>query len=148
MQFFETPTFSTKQSIFLAYTRPVGGNDPSAGWQRLSHLAGEGDALKALQETIVRVRFGPTSQDLRRQLGAIASLPPVREQAVSLLANEVRTMLATEPVAAAVLLEVMVRGYELLERPVDAVEAMEQLVSLAPENVEHLLSLASRYTQL
>ncbi|HEY5951765.1 MAG TPA: tetratricopeptide repeat protein [Kofleriaceae bacterium] len=94
------------------------------------------------------MRFAPNNQELRRQLRAIASLPSVREAAITVLANQVRSALCDEPVVAAALLEVLVRGYELLDRPVEAVAAMEQLVALAPDHVEHLLGLASRCENL
>jgi tetratricopeptide (TPR) repeat protein len=124
------------------------GDDRSRGWQRLSRLASEGDALEALHETIVRVRFAPQNQELGRQLRAIASLPVVREAAANALVNEVRSALCDEPAAAAVFLEILVRVYEMLDRPVEAVAAMEQLVALAPDNVEHLLDYASRCANL
>jgi tetratricopeptide (TPR) repeat protein len=126
----------------------VDADERSAGWQRISRLASDGDALTSLQELLVRVRFAPANQELRRQLRAIASLPNVREQATAVLAQEVRTSLVDEPAAAGAFLEVLVRVYELLDRPVEAVAAMEQLVALAPDNVEHLLGFAARCLNL
>src|SRR5687767_10347981 len=100
----------------------MGGDDRSRSWEMLSRLTTEAEALVALDETIIRVRFAaqfaPDNQELRRRLRAIASLPSVREVAVSVLDIEVGKALCDEPAAAAALLEVLVSTLELLDRPV------------------------------
>src|SRR5678816_3645573 len=116
----------------------MGPDDPSRGWQPLTSLSSHADIMAALDDAIVRVRFAPQSPDTRRRLRALAALPAVREPAIGVLKEQARRALIQEPAAAAVLLEVLVRTYESLDRPVEAIDAMEQLVALTPDSVDHL----------
>ena len=124
------------------------GDDRSRGWQPLTSLSSDDEIVSALQDAINRVRFAPGNNDVRRRLRAVAGLPALRERAVGILREEVRRALTDEPDAAAVFLEVLVRMFETLDRPVEAVAAMDQLVALVPDNVEHLQALASRCVSL
>ncbi|HEU0033941.1 MAG TPA: tetratricopeptide repeat protein [Kofleriaceae bacterium] len=125
----------------------MGAEDPSRGWQPPTALS-EADAMTALDEAIVRVRFSPQNLELRRRLRAIATLPSLGDRAVALLGDAVGSTLCDEPIAAAALLEVLVHTLETFDRPVEAVTAAEQLVALAPDNVQNLLGLANRCVAL
>src|SRR6266545_667151 len=98
----------------------MGSDDRSQGWQPLTSATSDADALQALRDAIVRVRFAPASQELRRRLRGLAALPRLRLPAISILANEVPGALCEEPAAAAVFLDVLVRVYDTLDRPVEA----------------------------
>jgi tetratricopeptide (TPR) repeat protein len=97
-----------------------------------------------LRQSIAAVHAAPQNQDSRRRLRALVSMPALLEASVPILAEEARNALCDAPATAAIFLELLVHLLEVLDRPLEAVTTLEQLVALAPDNVDYLHAFGLR----
>ena len=121
----------------------MGGDDSTWRFQR-ARPAAAADPLQALRNAIVAVRDAPHDADARRELRALATEQQSWEQLAVLLADEARAAFA-KPELAAVFYEELAELHEILDQQLEAIAAMERVVTLVPDNAEHHDRLAWLY---
>jgi tetratricopeptide (TPR) repeat protein len=100
--------------------------------------------MQVLRGAIAAVRATPSDGDARRRLRAIAVEHGMLETLAVLLADEARAAGDRTEVAAAFYEEVA-EVHESLDQPLETIAAMEKVVSLVPDDIEHLDRLAWLY---
>ena len=114
-------------------------------WQRLSPAERrEVDPLHALRNAISAVRNEPRDGEARRRLRALGVDQGSWEQLALLLTDEARAA-EDRPEVAAAFYEELADVHENLDQPFDQIAAMEAVVRLVPDAVEHLDRLAWLY---
>ncbi|HSD90138.1 MAG TPA: tetratricopeptide repeat protein, partial [Kofleriaceae bacterium] len=113
-------------------------------WQRLSSPALDADPVHALRGAIAQVRNAPRDQELRRQLRALAAEQGSWETLALLLEDEARAAHKKPPLAAA-MFEELADVHENLDQPLESIAAMENVVGLEPDDVQHHDRLAWLY---
>ncbi|HUJ60820.1 MAG TPA: hypothetical protein VLX92_20095, partial [Kofleriaceae bacterium] len=108
-------------------------------WRRISQA--DDDPVQLLRAAILAVRAAPGDAEQRRRLHARATAAP--EQAALLIADEARA--ADRDEVAAAFYEELADLHEDLDQPLETIAAMEQLVALAPGEVDHRDRLARLY---
>src|SRR3954471_11378569 len=108
--------------------------------------AGDGatDPVHALRTALAEVRNAPRDQEARRQLRALAAEQGSWETLALLLEDEARAA-AKKPQVQAAILEELADVHENLDQSVEAIGAMEAVVELEPDSVEHHDRLAWLY---
>jgi len=112
-------------------------------WQRLD-LSEDVDPIQALRLAIAEVRNAPRDQEARRKLRALAADQGAWEQLALLLEDEARAAVKRPEIAAA-FLEELADVHENLDQPLETITAMEAVVELEPDNLEHHDRLAWLY---
>jgi tetratricopeptide (TPR) repeat protein len=97
----------------------------------------------ALRKAIGDVRDAPRDPEARRALRALADDQASREQLARILADEARA--AADAEISAALYEELADVYENLDQPLETIGAMEHVVALDPDDVEHWDRLAWMY---
>ncbi|MEJ7600073.1 MAG: tetratricopeptide repeat protein [Kofleriaceae bacterium] len=101
------------------------------------------DAHQALRAAIDEICRAPRDPDPRRDLRALVAEQDSWEPAAALLASHATA--AEDPEVAAALYAQLADVYEDLDNPLEAVAAMEQVVELEPDDVDHVDRLAWLY---
>jgi tetratricopeptide (TPR) repeat protein len=112
-------------------------------WQKLGR-AGEIDPIQAMRMAIADIRATPRDQEARRHLRALAAEQNTWEQLALLLEDEARAA-SRRPEVQAAFLEELADVHENLDQPLETISAMEAVVELDPDNVEHHDRLAWLY---
>lgn len=102
------------------------------------------EPLVALKLAIADVKIAPRDQEIRRRLRAVAAEGGMWEQLALLLEDEARATVR-QPELAAAFFEELADVHENLDQPLEAIAAMENVVDLQPEDVEHRDRLAWLY---
>ncbi|HUS29365.1 MAG TPA: tetratricopeptide repeat protein, partial [Kofleriaceae bacterium] len=113
-------------------------------WQRISSPAIGADPVHALRSAIAEIRNAPRDQEARRQLRALAAEQGTWEQLALLLDDESRAA-HKKPELAAAMFEELADVHENLDQVVEAISAMENVVELQPEDLQHHDRLAWLY---
>ncbi|HTL31552.1 MAG TPA: tetratricopeptide repeat protein [Kofleriaceae bacterium] len=113
-------------------------------WQRISSPAIGVDPVHALRNAIGEIRNAPRDQEARRQLRALAVEQGSWEQLALLLEDEARAA-HKKPELAAAMFEELADVHENLDQAVEAIAAMENVVELQPDDVDHHDRLAWLY---
>lgn len=115
-------------------------------WQKLARAESEKamDPIQRLRMAIAEIRAEPKDQDARRHLRALAAEQGAWEQLALLLEDEARAA-SRRPHIQAAFLEELADVHENLDQPIETISAMEAVVELEPENVEHHDRLAWLY---
>jgi tetratricopeptide (TPR) repeat protein len=116
-------------------------------WRRISRPPIETDQLQVLRAAIAAVRARPHDPEARRRLRALAADEGAWEQLAVLLGDEARAA-ADRPAAAVAFYEELADVYENLDQSVETIAAMEQVVAIAPDEVEHRDRLARLYHRI
>ena len=112
-------------------------------WQKLPRET-EIDPIQAIRMAIAEIRAAPREQEPRRHLRALAAEQGAWEQLALLLEDEARAA-ARRPEVQAAFLEELADVHENLDQPLETISAMEAVVELDPDNVEHHDRLAWLY---
>ncbi len=120
--------------------------DRTRRWQKLERAESEiaMDPIQRLRMAIAEIRAEPTDQDARRHLRALAADQGAWEQLALLLEDEARAA-SRRPHVQAAFLEELADVHENLDQPIETISAMEAVVELQPENVDHHDRLAWLY---
>ncbi len=102
------------------------------------------DPLHALRGAITAVRSAPGDEEARRRLRALAADQSAWEQLALLLSDEARASVERPEVAAA-FYEELADVHENLDQPLETITAMEAVVALSPNQVQHHDRLAWLY---
>ena len=113
-------------------------------WQRISSPALAVEPLQALRAAIEDVKIASRDQEIRRRLRAVAADLGMWEQLALLLEDEARGAVR-QPDLAAAFYEELADVHENLDQPLEAIAAMENVVDLQPNDVEHRDRLAWLY---
>jgi len=112
-------------------------------WQKLPPKIAI-DPIQALRMAIAEIRAAPHDAEPRRHLRALAAEQGAWEQLALLLEDEARAA-ARRPEVQAAFLEELADVHENLDQPLETIAAMEAVVELDPDNVEHHDRLAWLY---
>ncbi|MEO6775774.1 MAG: tetratricopeptide repeat protein, partial [Kofleriaceae bacterium] len=112
-------------------------------WQKLPRET-EIDPIQALRMAIAEIRAAPRDPEPRRHLRALAADQGAWEQLALFLEDEARAA-ARRPEVQAAFLEELADVHENLDQPLETISAMEAVVELDPDNVEHHDRLAWLY---
>ncbi|NVB83566.1 MAG: tetratricopeptide repeat protein, partial [Kofleriaceae bacterium] len=111
-------------------------------WERVS--SPDVDPMRALRDAIAMIKIAPRDQEARRQLRALAAEQASWEPLSILLLDEARAAVEEPPLAAA-FYEELADAHENLDQPIEAIMAMEAVIALQPDHVEHHDRLAWLY---
>ncbi|MEP6859297.1 MAG: hypothetical protein ABJE66_01670 [Deltaproteobacteria bacterium] len=112
-------------------------------WQKLPREVAI-DPIQALRMAIAEIRAAPREPEPRRHLRALAAEQGAWEQLALLLEDEARAA-SRRPEVQAAFLEELADVHENLDQPLETIAAMEAVVELDPDNVEHHDRLAWLY---
>jgi tetratricopeptide (TPR) repeat protein len=110
-------------------------DDRTRRWQRLSSPEISLDPIQGLRASIAAVRTSPRDAEARRRLRALAAEQGMWEPLALLLADEARA--ARLPEVGAAFFEELADVHENLDQPLETIVAMEEVIKLDPDNVEH-----------
>ncbi len=114
-------------------------------WQKLSTSpVATIDPIQALRLAIAEIRASPRDPERRRHLRALAADQGAWEQLALLLEDEARAA-SRRPEVQAAFLEELADVHENLDQPIETIGAMEAVVELQPDNIEHHDRLAWLY---
>ncbi len=119
-------------------------DDRTRRWQRTARYDAASDTIQVLRLSIAEVRHAPRDPEARRRLRAIAAEHGLWEQLAVLLGDEARAA-DGHPERAAAFYEELADVHENLDQPLETIAAMEQVITLDPENVDRLDRLAWLY---
>lgn len=122
-------------------------DDRTRRWQRLSRpdtAVPGGDPLHLLRQAIAEVRSTPEDPEARRRLRAIAAEHELWEPLALLLGDEVRAA-ANRSLVAVALYEELADVHDNLDQPLETIAAMERVIEIEPDDVEHHDRLAWLY---
>jgi tetratricopeptide (TPR) repeat protein len=112
-------------------------------WQKLPREVAI-DPIQALRMAIAEIRAAPREPEPRRHLRALAAEQGAWEQLALFLEDEARAA-SRRPEVQAAFLEELADVHENLDQPLETIAAMEAVVELEPDNVEHHDRLAWLY---
>jgi tetratricopeptide (TPR) repeat protein len=112
-------------------------------WQKLPREVAI-DPIQALRMAIAEIRAAPREPEPRRHLRALAAEQGAWEQLALFLEDEARAA-SRRPEVQAAFLEELADVHENLDQPLETIAAMEAVVELDPDNVEHHDRLAWLY---
>ena len=113
-------------------------------WQRLPRTDVTADPIAQMRSAIAQIKKAPRDPEMRRRLRALAADQGAWEQLALILADEARAA-SSRPELAAAFFEELADVYENLDQPIETIGALEALVELEPEHVEHRDRLAKLY---
>ena len=113
-------------------------------WQRLPRTDVTADPIAQMRAAIAQIKKAPRDPELRRRLRALAADQGAWEQLALLLADEARAA-TKRPDLAAAFFEELADVHENLDQPIETIQALEALVELEPDHVEHRDRLAKLY---
>ena len=114
-------------------------------WQKLATTPQRVvDPIQALRMAIADIRAAPRDPEPRRHLRGLAADQGAWEQLALLLEDEARAA-SRRPEVQAAFLEELADVHENLDQPLETIGAMEAVVELDPDNVEHHDRLAWLY---
>jgi len=113
-------------------------------WQRIERATTASDTIQVLRVAIAEVRRVPKDPEVRRRLRALAAEQGLWDQLALLLADEARAATAHPDVAVA-FYEELADVHENLDQPLEIIAAMEAVVALEPDDVDHHDRLAWLY---
>jgi tetratricopeptide (TPR) repeat protein len=123
----------------------VAEDDGTHRWQRLPPRAeADADPIQAMRTAIAEIKKAPRDPEARRRLRALAADQGAWEQLALLLADEARAA-AKRPEVSAAFFEELADVHENLDQPLETISAMEAVVELAPDHLEHHDRLAWLY---
>ncbi len=112
-------------------------------WQRLPRTDVT-DPIAQMRTAIAQIKKAPRDPEMRRRLRALAADQGAWEQLALLLADEARAS-GKRPDIAAAFFEELADVHENLDQPIETINAMEALVELEPDQLEHRDRLAKLY---
>src|SRR3954465_15696602 len=114
-------------------------------WQKLATSPQRTvDPIQALRMAIADIRAAPRDPEPRRHLRGLAADQGAWEQLALLLEDEARAA-SRRPEVQAAFLEELADVHENLDQPLETIAAMEAVVELDRDNVEHHDRLAGVY---
>ncbi|MDB4961220.1 MAG: Tetratricopeptide 2 repeat protein [Myxococcales bacterium] len=113
-------------------------------WQRTERSATVSDTIQLVRSAIVEVRTSPQDPEARRRLRALAAEHGLWDQLALLLSDEARAAV-DRPTVAVAFYEELVDVHESLDQPLEMITAMEAVIAIEPEDVEHHDRLAWLY---
>ncbi|HEY3806479.1 MAG TPA: hypothetical protein VGL61_27935 [Kofleriaceae bacterium] len=113
-------------------------------WQRLPRTDVTADPIAQMRAAIAQIKKAPRDPELRRRLRALAADQGAWEQLALLLSDEARAA-GKRPDLAAAFFEELADVHENLDQPIETIQALEALVELEPDHVEHRDRLAKLY---
>ncbi|HEY1548037.1 MAG TPA: hypothetical protein VGG28_09455 [Kofleriaceae bacterium] len=117
-------------------------DDGTHRWQRLPRTD-VADPIAQMRGAIAQIKKAPRDPEMRRRLRALAADQGAWEQLALLLADESTS--AKRPDVAAAFFEELADVRENLDQPIETIHAMEALVELEPDVVEHRDRIAKLY---
>jgi tetratricopeptide (TPR) repeat protein len=122
----------------------MSNDDRTGRWRRHERASTASEGLQLLRRSIIEIRAAPGDPEARRRLRAIAAEQGLWDQLALLLADEARAH-ADQPAIAAAFYEELADVHETLDQPLETIAAMEALVAIAPEVVDHHDRIAKLY---
>lgn len=109
-------------------------DDGTNQWQRIAVAAGD-DPIRALRACLAAVRAAPVDAEARRRLRAVAAEHGLWDALAVLLAEAAEAPDASgDEVITAALLEELADVHENLDNPAAAIDALERLVDVTPDD--------------